>query len=47
MRDVAALAQVSTTTVSRVINDLPGAGAEVVERVRAAARTLGYRCACR
>ncbi len=43
MRDVAALAQVSTKTVSRVINDLPGAGAEVVERVRAAARTLGYR----
>ncbi|MDQ3787982.1 MAG: LacI family transcriptional regulator, partial [Actinomycetota bacterium] len=43
MRDVAALAKVSTKTVSRVINDLPGAGPEVVERVRAAARTLGYR----
>ncbi|MCP2196900.1 LacI family DNA-binding transcriptional regulator [Lentzea flava] len=43
MRDVAALAKVSTKTVSRVINGLPGAGPEVVERVRAAARTLGYR----
>lgn len=43
MRDVAALAKVSTKTVSRVINDLPGAGPEVVERVRAAARSLGYR----
>ncbi|MCE6998535.1 LacI family transcriptional regulator [Saccharothrix sp. S26] len=43
MRDVAALAKVSTKTVSRVINDLPGAGPEVVERVRAAARALGYR----
>jgi LacI family transcriptional regulator len=43
MRDVAALAKVSTKTVSRVINDLPGAGPEVVERVREAARTLGYR----
>jgi LacI family transcriptional regulator len=43
MRDVAALAKVSTKTVSRVINGLPGAGPEVVDRVRAAARTLGYR----
>ncbi|WP_434444488.1 LacI family DNA-binding transcriptional regulator [Lentzea sp. E54] len=43
MRDVAALAKVSTKTVSRVINDLPGAGAEVADRVRAAARSLGYR----
>jgi LacI family transcriptional regulator len=43
MRDVAALAGVSTKTVSRVINGLPGAGQEVVERVRAAARKLGYR----
>lgn len=43
MRDVAALARVSTKTVSRVVNDLPGAGPEVVERVRAAARALGYR----
>ena len=43
MRDVAALAKVSTKTVSRVINDLPGVGPEVVERVRATARTLGYR----
>ncbi|MEJ2851840.1 MULTISPECIES: LacI family DNA-binding transcriptional regulator [unclassified Saccharothrix] len=43
MRDVAALARVSTKTVSRVINGLPGAGPEVVERVREAARTLGYR----
>ncbi len=43
MRDVAALAGVSTKTVSRVINGLPGAGAEVTDRVRAAARSLGYR----
>ncbi|MCR3752302.1 transcriptional regulator, LacI family [Lentzea californiensis] len=43
MRDVAALAKVSIKTVSRVINDLPGAGAEVTDRVRAAARSLGYR----
>ena len=43
MRDVAALAKVSTKTVSRVINGLPGAGQEVADRVRAAARTLGYR----
>jgi LacI family transcriptional regulator, galactose operon repressor len=43
MRDVAALAKVSTKTVSRVVNDLPGAGAEVVARVREAARVLGYR----
>ncbi|MFD5823922.1 LacI family DNA-binding transcriptional regulator [Lentzea sp. NPDC060358] len=43
MRDVAALAKVSTKTVSRVVNGLPGAGAEVAGRVRAAARTLGYR----
>lgn len=43
MRDIAALAKVSIKTVSRVINDLPGAGPEVVERVRAAALSLGYR----
>ncbi|NUT91683.1 MAG: LacI family DNA-binding transcriptional regulator, partial [Saccharothrix sp.] len=43
MRDVAALARVSVKTVSRVVNGLPGAGPEVVERVRAAARSLGYR----
>ncbi|ANZ40658.1 hypothetical protein BBK82_36320 [Lentzea guizhouensis] len=43
MRDVAALAKVSVKTVSRVVNDLPGAGTEVADRVRAAARTLGYR----
>ena len=43
MRDVAALAGVSVKTVSRVINDQPGAGSEVTERVREAARSLGYR----
>ncbi|GLZ28466.1 LacI family transcriptional regulator [Lentzea sp. NBRC 105346] len=43
MREVAALARVSTKTVSRVINDLPGVGEEAAERVRAAARSLGYR----
>jgi LacI family transcriptional regulator len=43
IRDVAALAEVSTKTVSRVINNLPGAGPEVIERVREAARSLGYR----
>ncbi|KAA2264221.1 LacI family transcriptional regulator [Solihabitans fulvus] len=43
MRDVAALAGVSTKTVSRVINDQPGVGPEATERVRAAAHTLGFR----
>ncbi|WP_158843431.1 LacI family DNA-binding transcriptional regulator [Saccharothrix deserti] len=43
MRDVAALARVSAKTVSRVINEQPGVGPEAIERVRAAARTLGYR----
>jgi LacI family transcriptional regulator len=43
MRDVAALAHVSVKTVSRVINGEPGAGPEVAERVRVAARSLGYR----
>jgi LacI family transcriptional regulator len=43
MRDIAALAQVSIKTVSRVINDQGGAGADVVRRVRAAAQALGYR----
>ena len=43
MRDVAALARVSVKTVSRVINGEPGAGPVVAERVRVAARTLGYR----
>ncbi|MFD9697924.1 LacI family DNA-binding transcriptional regulator [Lentzea sp. NPDC059081] len=43
MRDVAAVAKVSTKTVSRVINGQPGAGREVTDRVLAAARALGYR----
>jgi LacI family transcriptional regulator len=43
MREVAALARVSTKTVSRVINEQTGVGPEAIERVRAAARTLGYR----
>src|SRR3954466_9931896 len=43
MRDIAALAGVSIKTVSRVINGEPGAGTEVAERVREAARSLGYR----
>lgn len=43
MRDIASLAGVSIKTVSRVINDQGGAGADVVHRVREAARTLGYR----
>ncbi|GAB7192403.1 LacI family DNA-binding transcriptional regulator [Kineococcus sp. NUM-3379] len=43
MRDVAAMAGVSIKTVSRVINDEPGAGAEVARRVLEAAASLGYR----
>lgn len=43
MREVAALARVSIKTVSRVINGQTGVGAEAIERVRAAARSLGYR----
>src|SRR4051794_21780656 len=43
MRDVAALAGVSVKTVSRVVNDEPGAGPEVARRVRDAAQSIGYR----
>jgi LacI family transcriptional regulator len=43
MRDVAALAGVSIKTVSRVVNHQPGAGPDVVRRVREAAASLGYR----
>lgn len=43
MRDIAALTGVSIKTVSRVLNEEPGAGADVSARVREAARSLGYR----
>lgn len=43
MRDVAALAGVGLKTVSRVFNDVPTVAPELVERVRSAADTLGYR----
>lgn len=43
IEDVARLARVSRTTVSRVINDLPGASAPVRCRVQQAVVQLGYR----
>jgi LacI family transcriptional regulator len=43
LRDVAALAGVSSKTVSRVVNDEPFVTADVTARVRSAVRTLGYR----
>jgi LacI family transcriptional regulator len=43
MRDVAALARVSVTTVSRVINGEPGVSTELAIRVSAAIEQLNYR----
>lgn len=43
MRDVAALAQVSLKTVSRVVNGEPGVRPELVSRVTRAAEDLHYR----
>lgn len=43
MADVAALAEVSHQTVSRVLNDMPGVHPRTAERVRAAIGQLGYR----
>lgn len=43
MRDVAALADVSIKTVSRVINDEPGVAPEMTARVRLAVERLDYR----
>lgn len=43
MRDVAALARVSVTTVSRVINGEPGVTTELAGRVGAAIEQLNYR----
>jgi len=43
MRDVAALARVSVTTVSRVINGEPGVSAPLAVRVGAAIEQLNYR----
>jgi LacI family transcriptional regulator len=43
MRDVAALAGVGIKTVSRVVNGVPTVAPELVERVRSAADSLGYR----
>jgi LacI family transcriptional regulator len=42
MRDVAALADVSIKTVSRVVNQEPGVSSELVDRVMNAVRLLGY-----
>ena len=43
LRDVAAMAGVSFKTVSRVVNDEPGVSPGLVDRVRTAATSLGYR----
>ena len=43
IKDVAALAGVSTATVSRALNNLPTVDPLLVERVRGAAEQLGYR----
>jgi LacI family transcriptional regulator, galactose operon repressor len=43
MLDVAALAGVGLTTVSRVVNDKPGVSARTTARVRAAIEQLDYR----
>jgi len=43
MEDVARLAGVSLKTVSRVVNDVPTVDLEMVARVRAASRELGFR----
>src|SRR5216684_7063131 len=43
IRDVAALARVSVTTVSRVINGEPGVSARLAVRVAAAIERLNYR----
>src|SRR5258708_15372319 len=43
MRDVARLARVSVTTVSRVINGEPGVSAPLTTRVGAAIEQLNYR----
>ncbi|MDP2790791.1 MAG: LacI family DNA-binding transcriptional regulator, partial [Rectinemataceae bacterium] len=43
IRDVAALAEVSTATVSRVLNDDPKVSEEARRRVRGAVESLSYR----
>ena len=43
MKDVAGMAGVSTTTVSRVINASPNVAEDTQERVREAMERLGYR----
>jgi len=43
MREVAAVAGVSLSTVSRVVNGGDGVGADLVTRVRGAVELLGYR----
>lgn len=42
IKDVAKFANVSTATVSRIINDRPGANVETEKRVREAIKTLNY-----
>src|SRR4051812_40275990 len=41
--EVAKAAGVSTATVSRVLNDLPGVRTETIQQVRAAVEALNYR----
>jgi LacI family transcriptional regulator len=43
MKQVAALAGVSLSTVSRVVNDDPAVHADLADRVRSAVEVLGYR----
>lgn len=43
MKDVAALAGVSLKTVSRVVSNVPTVDADIAQRVRAAADSLGFR----
>src|SRR5690349_21010890 len=43
MKQVAALAGVSLSTVSRVVNGDPAVRADLAERVQSAVQTLGYR----
>ena len=43
MADIARMAGVSSSTVSRALKDAPDIGAETKERVRMVARQLGYQ----
>lgn len=43
IKDISRLAKVSTATVSRVLNDLPGVSDEQRKRIRTLAESLGYQ----